>query len=211
MREHQLLELLLTYAIPRKDVNPIAHELINRYGTLAEVLKADITELSKIDGIGENAAILISVCGAMRNIREKPKKRPRLGTPQASCKYCIELLRTQRYETTYAISLDSGMRPLHADVVSTGTIDQNMIYPRLVVECALRHGAANVILCHNHPSGNPGASPGAVNATKAVCEALASIGIRLHDHIIVAGEHAYSMARDIYVPPELENKENEQK
>ena len=100
MREHQLLELLLTYAIPRKDVNPIAHELINRYGTLDEVLKADITELSKIDGIGENAAILISVCGAMRNIREKPKKRPRLGTPQASCKYCIELLRTQRYETT---------------------------------------------------------------------------------------------------------------
>lgn len=76
MREHQLLELLLTYAIPRKDVNPIAHELINRYGTLAEVLKADITELSKIDGIGENAAILISVCGAMRNIREKPKSGP---------------------------------------------------------------------------------------------------------------------------------------
>lgn len=81
MPEHQLLELLLTYAIPRRDVNPLAHRLIERYGSLAAVLKADVAEL-KNAGLGEYAATLIALAGAMRNISEKPRKKQRLNNPE---------------------------------------------------------------------------------------------------------------------------------
>ena len=147
MPEHQLLELLLTYAIPRRDVNPLAHRLIERYGSLAAVLKADVAEL-KNAGLGEYAATLIALAGAMRNISEKPRKKQRLNNPERAAEYCMQLLRPHRYEVMYLVSLDSGLKPIHEDMVSSGTIDQSTVYPRIIAECALRHAAAYAMLCH---------------------------------------------------------------
>ena len=126
MPEHQLLELLLTYAIPRRDVNPLAHRLIERYGSLAAVLKADVAEL-KNAGLGEYAATLIALAGAMRNISEKPRKKQRLNNPERAAEYCMQLLRPHRYEVMYLVSLDSGLKPIHEDMVSSGTIDQSTV------------------------------------------------------------------------------------
>ena len=204
MPEHQLLELLLTYAIPRRDVNPIAHRLIKRYGSLAAVLRADAAELKNIDGVGESAATLIALAGAMRNVSERPRRKQRLTNPQKAAEYCMELLKEHKYEMMYLVSLDSGMRPLHDDVVSSGTIDQSTVYPRIIAECALRHAAAYAMLCHNHPSGNPRPSDGDVALTKAMFGVLEGIGIQLYDHIIVGDEGAYSMARDVYIPRKTE-------
>lgn len=202
MHEHALLELLLTYAIPRKDVNPLAHALIARYGSLERVLAAPAEELMTVGGIGESAAVLIALAGAMRNLpAEKPGSRPVIGTPEEAAKYCEALFpNLQKYEATYCISLDKRRRVLHHDLISSGTLNENVIYPRLVVECALRHGANSVILTHNHPSGNPMPSRADLASTKSVCEALSSIGITLHDHIIVGSEGCFSMLRDTLLP-----------
>ena len=177
MPEHQLLELLLTYAIPRRDVNPLAHRLIERYGSLAAVLKADVAEL-KNAGLGEYAATLIALAGAMRNISEKPRKK-------------------QRRNEAERASLDDRRR--------SGTIDQSAVYPRIIAECALRHAAAYAMLCHNHPSGNPAPSNEDIAMTKMIFSALSGIGIQLYDHIIVGDERAYSMARNVYIPSDINN------
>jgi DNA repair protein RadC len=200
MPEHQLLELLLTYAIPRQDVNPIAHELMARYGSLAAVLRADIAELKSVDGIGENAAVLISLAGAMRGISEKPRKKQRLDNPEKAANYCARLLKPHKYEAMYLVSLDSGLKPVHEDLVSSGTIDQSTVYPRIIAECALRHAAAYAMLCHNHPSGNSSPSGEDIAMTKTIFSALSGIGIQLYDHIIVGESSAYSMARGVSVP-----------
>ncbi len=201
LHEHQLLELLLTFAIPRADVNPLAHALLGRYGSLGAVLEADPADLVRVEGVGERTATLLSLCGALaRQNTRTARERPRLNTPEEAARYCAALLAGERYETTRAISLDKGRRVLHVDTVSAGTLSENVIYPRLVAECALRHGANSVILCHNHPSGEPSPSVEDVKATRLVCDALSGIGITLHDHIIVGGGEAYSMVRNALLP-----------
>lgn len=202
MHEHNLLELLLTYAIPRKDVNPLAHELIAKYGSLARVLAAPVEELMALPGVGESAAVLLSLAGALKSLpAARTSGRVAINTPEEAARLCETLFENGgKYEATYCVSLDKRRRVLHCDLVSAGTLTENVIYPRLVVEFALRHGANSVILTHNHPSGNPAPSRADVASTKAVCEALSGIGITLHDHIIVGAEGNFSMLRNTLLP-----------
>lgn len=202
MHEHNLLELLLTYAIPRKDVNPLAHELIAKYGSLARVLAAPVDELAALPGVGESAAVLLSLAGALKRLpAARTPGRAAINTPEEAARLCETLFENGgKYEATYCVSLDKRRRVLHCDLVSAGTLAENVIYPRLIVEFALRHGANSVILAHNHPSGNPAPSRADVDSTKTVCEALSGIGITLHDHIIVGAEGSFSMLRNMLLP-----------
>lgn len=202
LHEHQLLELLLTYAIPRRDVNPLAHKLIARYGSLERVLVAPVEELTRVEGVGENAATLLSLTGALRSLPSaRANKRAAIKTPEEAANYCESLFAGRdKYEATYCVSLDKKRRVIHCDLVSAGTLAENVIYPRLVVEFALRHGAGSVILTHNHPSGDPAPSQSDIASTKAVCEALAAIGITLNDHIIIGCEGSFSMIRNMPLP-----------
>jgi DNA repair protein RadC len=202
MHEYSLLELLLTYAIPRKDVNPLAHELIERYGSLERVLSAPVEELMKLDGIGENAAVLLSLAGSLRSLpAAQTGRRIAIATPEEAARYCETLFAGKgKYEAAYCVCLDKRRRVIHYDLLSMGTLTENVIYPRLVVEFALRHGANSVILTHNHPSGNPAPSRADLASTKSVCEALSGIGITLHDHIIVGAEGNFSMLRNMLLP-----------
>lgn len=196
--DHELLELLLTYTIPRVDTNATAHNLINTFGTLEKVFSANPYDLKKVEGIGEYSAIMLSLVGSilMRVERGGAKQKIiTLNTPDDAMTFCRKLFLGEKYEKTYAISLDGGHRVLHVDKVGSGTINETVVYARLVVECALRHGASSVVLTHNHPSGNPNPSREDIRATESVSKALNGISITLHDHIIIARNSAFSMTR----------------
>jgi len=196
------LELLLFYALPRCDTNVVAHRLLDSFGSLPAVLEASAQELEKVEGVGESAAVLLSLAGALKRLpAARTPGRAAINTPEEAARLCETLFENGgKYEATYCVSLDKRRRVLHCDLVSAGTLAENAIYPRLIVEFALRHGANSVILAHNHPSGNPAPSRADVDSTKTVCEALSGIGITLHDHIIVGAEGSFSMLRNMLLP-----------
>ncbi len=194
--EHQALELLLTFAIPRKDTNELAHRLIARFGSLKSVLKANPYELQKEPGIGMQAAVLLSLVGALSPKMWETKEAPKLSTPLEAAHFCAALFEGKRYEAMYAVSLDKKRRVLHSDLISSGTLLETAAYPRLVAECALRHSANSVILTHNHPSGDANPSTEDYTTTKLMLRALEPLGIALNDHIVVGADEAFSMTQN---------------
>lgn len=194
--EHQALELLLTFAIPRKDTNELAHRLIKRFGSLKAVLSADPYELKKEQGMGEQTAVLLSLVGALNKKTKKACVSPKLDTPSEAARYCKLLFEGKRYEAMYAVSLDKKRRVLHSDLISSGTLAETAAYPRLVAECALRHGASGVILTHNHPSGDAQPSTEDIQTTKLMLRALEPLGIALNDHIVIGADEAFSMTQN---------------
>ncbi|HWR22166.1 MAG TPA: DNA repair protein RadC [Feifaniaceae bacterium] len=202
--EHELLELLLTYAIPRRNTNELAHRLIDRFGSLAAVLSAEVAELTNIEGIGERAAVFLRLLGDSAAFHaeaaNRQKQRMRILSPADAANYALDLMRNERYESVYAVSLDNSMRLLHAERLTTGSLSEAPLYPRRVVESALMHRAAAILLLHNHPSGDPTPSSSDAEATKAVQKALNSIDIRLYDHLVVGEGGVYSFSRGGMIP-----------
>jgi DNA repair protein RadC len=193
---HQILELLLFYSIPRKDTNEIAHKLIDRFGSLSGVFEADIPELCKIKGISENSAVLLSVIPSLARIYSKDRwgDKPELDSSSKAGKYTINLFTGKNYECFYLIALDAQKRVQYAAQVHEGTINEAPIYPRLLVETALRHQANSVLIAHNHPGGSLKPSSADLEATKRIINALNAIDISVVDHIIVAGDKYFSFA-----------------
>lgn len=195
--EHEVLELLLTYAIPQKDVNPIAHALLDRFGSLSAVLEADAGELMRVPGVGENAATLIALMPELFGSYQRSQlgTRPVVTTFQEAVRYCLSLFYGAREEEVYLICLNQGGRVLHPALLRRGTIDSVTIYPREVVELALRYRAHAVLLAHNHPSGHAHASQADQSVTQLVTQALGVVGVRLVDHLVISGQTACSVTR----------------
>jgi len=209
--DHEALELLLTFAIPRRDVNPIAHRLLERFGSLENVLKAKPGELTKLPGVGEKTALLLNVCGAMyRRIerqRAAKKSAVSLSNPAEAGRYALALTGGERYECGYVVSLDKNRRVLNHSRVFQGSLTELPLYPRQVVEVALQHRAHSVLLVHNHPSGDARPSLEDAEVTAAVERALSPIGIQLYDHIITGENMAYSFTGKglmVYTPEGVE-------
>lgn len=196
--EHEVLELLLTYAIPRQDVNPMAHELIARFGRLSNVLEADESELLQVKGLGANAALLLTMMPQLMRYYQMNAmgERPVIVNLSDAEAYCAPLFLGAHEEHIYLICLDQKGHVLHLSLLQTGTIDEVPLYPRKVVETALRHNAHSVILTHNHPSGMAEASQADIDTTKAIAAALHMIDIKLVDHLIFAGNECFSMMRE---------------
>ncbi|HHY83603.1 MAG TPA: DNA repair protein RadC [Clostridiales bacterium] len=194
--QHQVLELLLFYAIPRKDTNPLAHELLKRYGSLAGVLEADPEDLCKTAGVSRNTAVLLSMIPSLcrRYLNDKWKVKPQLNSSAKAGEYASSLFYGRQYEAFYAICMDSQNRVNYAALIHEGTIDSAPVYPRLIVEAALRHQASSLILAHNHPGGSLQPSAADLDATKKICAACEAISVRVVDHIIVAGNDYFSFA-----------------
>ena len=195
--EHEVLELLLTYAIPRQDVNPLAHELIATFGSLSAVLDADESELMRVRGMGKNAALLLTMMPQLMRRYQLSSlgDRPVITTLAEARAYCAPLFIGANEENIYMICLDQAGHVIHRTLLYTGTIDQVPLYPRIVVEIALRHHAHAVILAHNHPSGVVEASQADLDITQRVGTALHMIGIKLVDHLIFSGSTAFSVMR----------------
>jgi len=193
--EHEVLELLLTYAIAQRDVNPLAHELIARFGSLSNVLNADESELMRVSGVGSRAALLLSMMPQLMRYYQLNAlgDKPVIINCAQAREYCRPLFVGAREEHAYMVCLDQSGRVLHLALMHTGTIDEVTLYPRRIVETALRHNAHSVVLAHNHPGGTAEPSQADMDTTRKLSAALGAIGIRLADHLIFSGEDVYSM------------------
>lgn len=193
--DHEVLELLLYYAIPRKDTNEIAHRLLQKFGSLQNVFAAPAEELAKVDGVGESAALFLTLLPQVqkRAMRSGGKERV-LNSVDKCGRYFLELLGHERQELLYQACLDGKGKLLSCKKLSQGSADCTSLSVRQVVENALLSGASAVVLAHNHPSGVALPSPADMEATTQVRDALKRLDIRLIDHIIVADGDYVSMA-----------------
>jgi DNA repair protein RadC len=187
MHDYELLELLLTYSIPRRDVKPIAKTLIERFGSLAGILDADGEELAKIKGVGEMSATLISLVRELYStyLAENMKKGDVLSSPESVLKFARVRLAGLTNEAFMVIFLNVKNEVLDYTLLHEGTIDSVEIYPRRIIETALGKHAAGIILIHNHPSGNPAPSREGKALTSEITSAARTLDIRVLDHIVV--------------------------
>jgi len=194
--EHEVLELLLFYAIPRRDTNIIAHDLMERFGSLEGVFSAPMEELMKVEGVGENAATLLRlVPQSYRRSRVASEDKPKiLRDTEAVGAFFLDRFLGETGEVIYQACLDAKGKVLGCSRVSEGGVAAADLSMRKVVETALRCNAAAVILAHNHPSGVALPSHEDEIATRAVAEALSYVGVTLLDHIVVADGDFVSMA-----------------
>ena len=197
LEDHAVLELLLCYAIPRKDVNELAHMLLERFGSLSGVLDADQAALEQVPGMGENAAVLLRLVPALnrRYLMDRNrtgKKISLLGTEQAGA-FFLPRFYGAREEKVYAAFLDDHCRLLDCREAFEGGIGYAPVNVRKLVETALRLRATNLILAHNHPDGYAVPSREDRESTLILSRALAAVQLRLLDHIIVAGDEYVSM------------------
>ncbi len=198
---HEVLELLLCYAIPQRNVNPLAHELLEHFGSLHGVFEATPEQLQEVDGIGPYAAAFLHLMVPLgRRIEiSRMDQKPRLQNRGEAQAYCVNLLSGLRHEHFYLLALDARMQLLGAVVIGKGSISEVPAYPRLAVEAAIKYNAHSVIFCHNHPGGSIEPSDADLQATSRLIEVMSGIDVLVMDHIIVAGSQAGSMVQMGYM------------
>ena len=199
--QHEVLELLLFYAIPQRNVNPLAHALIDRFGSLYGVLHAEPEQLAQVEGVGEYTATLISLFSRVprQAARYRANGREKLSTRQAAINYCVALLEGEKREMFYAICLNGQMETISDVLIAKGSLSDVPAYPRIVLDAVLTHNAHGVLLCHNHPSGSIAPSAQDLAATQTLSGLLREIEVVLIDHIIVSDRDAVSMVRNGYI------------
>ena len=195
--EHQVLELLLFYCIPRVDTNPIAHALLERFGSLARVFEAPVEELEKVPGIGHNTAVFLSLVMASGRYYQVScaTRNVILRTVEECGKYLLPLFYGKRNEIVYLLCLDAKCKVLTCKMLGEGSVNSAGVPVRRIVETALAANATSVILAHNHPSGVAVPSDADVQTTRRVAVALDAVEIGLLDHIVVADDDYVSMAQ----------------
>ena len=193
--DYQALELLLFYAIPRKDTSPIARALIQRFGSFSAVLEAPLEELKKVDGMGDSSATYLKMLSAMSNfyMTDLCRFKKQLTSTREARDYLMPQFIGVTNECVYLLCLDNSGRILYGDFINEGTVDLSTLSARTVVEVALRVGASRVILSHNHPRGFALPSNDDIMTTREVMKILDSLGIELMDHIIVSENDCVSM------------------
>ncbi|HCX64911.1 MAG TPA: hypothetical protein DHN33_06845 [Eubacteriaceae bacterium] len=196
--DHQVLELLLFYAIPMKDTNELAHSILQEFGSLSNLFEATPEEICARCSLTEHAAILLSMVPPLskRYNLDRWREKPTINKSALAGEYARSLFTGKKYECFYLISLNSQNKVNHASLVHEGTINESPVYPRILVETALRHKAHNVILAHNHPGGSLKPSSADLAVTQKITEALSAISINVVDHIIACGDSYYSFAEN---------------
>ncbi len=190
MPDYELLELILFRSIPRRDVKPIAKEILKRFGTFAETLAAPPQRLMEIDGVGESVVTDLKIveAAARRLAKGAVAKRPVLSSWSAVLDYCRTAMAFAEREQFRLLFLDKRNALIADEVQQSGTVDHTPVYPREVVKRALELSASALILVHNHPSGDPTPSPADIAMTREIMEVAKPLGIAVHDHILVGRE-----------------------
>lgn len=195
LADYELLELLLFRSIPRRDVKPLAKQLISQFGSVAEIIAASENRLTEIKGLGDATVTDLKLiqAAAQALIGGQVRERTMLGSWQGVLDYCRAAMAFEDREQFRILFLDKKNRLIADEVQQVGTVDHTPVYPREVVKRALELSATAIILVHNHPSGDPTPSHADIEMTKTIIEVSSPLGIVLHDHIIIARDGHFSM------------------
>jgi DNA repair protein RadC len=185
--DYELVELLLTYAIPRKDVKPIAKDLIDEFGSISGILEASPEQLERIDGMGEVSSTLFPLLKELctEYLDESMRERDVLSDPEAVADFARAKIGTKDNETFMAIYLNNQNEVLDWEIIQEGTVDKATVYPRNVIQPALDAGATGLILVHNHPGGSLEPSHQDEKLTEELTEMAQGLDIDLKDHLLV--------------------------
>ena len=187
--EHNILELVLFYSVPRKDTNELAHKLLNHFGSLKAVLDASIERLMEVPGVSYNTAVLLRLFPAVYRRYELSLfgRHPVFECSQDMYDYVAELFIGESDEVFYVVCLDGKNKVIKAEKLSSGSVNTVSVNTHQVVDCAVRNKAHSVVLAHNHPAAEANPSDADVETTKRIEGVLSEMKITLQDHIIIGG------------------------
>lgn len=203
LHDYELLELLLAYAVPRRDTKPLAKELIRRFGSVQAVFDAPFEQIEAVKGVGEYASTLFGLTKACMNRYLEPPADDgfTITGPESVVEYLRGEMGGHPRERFMLLCLNAAGRLIHTRIMSEGTVDLAHVYPREILRIALEKNASALILVHNHPSGSLNASEQDLQMTKVLTDACSQVGITVHDHLIVSRSGAYSIKLGTVVNP----------
>ena len=193
--DYEVLELMLAYAMPRKDTKALSKNLLKRFGSLKGILAADKKELEKADGLGRQSVIFIKTLNEFIKFyfeHQAEKNEIQFTSLEQTAEYLRATIGNYRNEVVKVLYLNSQNKMIHTELVSEGTVNESYLNPRKIVETALRNDATSVIVAHNHPDGIPEPSEEDNLITQKIADALKVVDIDLQDHIIIADNGFYS-------------------
>ena len=203
--EYEILELLLTYCIPRKDTKPIAKELLNKFKSLDNIFKADFDKLSAIDGLGKNSIAFLKLIGDLPSIIYKDELKNKKLIDRETLKilnkdillnYLRNKIGYEEIEKFYVIYLSSSNEVIEFEENSVGTLDRSSVYPREIYKKIINLNAKSVILAHNHPSDNITPSKSDIELTNEIAKGLKNFGALLIEHIIITKNSYFSFLEE---------------
>ncbi|PKQ00659.1 MAG: hypothetical protein CVT74_02910 [Alphaproteobacteria bacterium HGW-Alphaproteobacteria-13] len=189
LADYELVEYLLTLAIPRRDTKPLAKALLHEFGSFAQLVSADPQSLRRVAGMGDSAVAALKIVQAanLHMLKGEFRDKPLLSSWDALLDWLRADMGPIDVERVRVLYLNARNMLIRDELASEGSIDQSAIYVREVIRRALELGASALILVHNHPSGSPEPSRQDIAVTREIAEAAAKLGIALHDHIIIGG------------------------
>jgi DNA repair protein RadC len=197
LQDYEVLELLLFYALPRKDVKPLAKDLMRRFGSLKGVLDAGHESLEGVPGIGRHAALLFRLVRDLGSLylQKRAEEKEQISSTKELIDYCLSSMGGLKDEHFAVIYLNARNKIIKVETIQEGIVNQAVVYPRKVLEKALKHKASAIILVHNHPSGHVRPSDADIRLTRVLQDAARVMDIVLHDHLIV-GENRFFSFRE---------------
>lgn len=198
LADHELLEMVLYLALPRRDTKALARLLLLRFGSFASAIAAPLADLRRVEGLGDAAAAALKTvqAAALRLVRAEVVDRPVLTNWDRLMEYLNAVMARERVEQFRVLFLDNRNRLLADEAQGRGTVDHTPVYPREVVKRALELHATAIILVHNHPSGDPTPSRADIDTTREIAEAGRAVSVRLHDHVVVGNGRWLSMRQE---------------
>lgn len=206
---HNVLELLLFYALPQKDTNEIAHRLIDIFGSLSEVLEAPVAELVKVEGIGKYSAVLLSMIPQLCNYyyRDRTTRNKVVGL-DAINRFAANCFIGKTTEHVLLVCVDNKLSMINYHFISEGSVDSATVNQQKIIQYLTANNATGAIIAHNHPRGDKKPSRADLMMTMNLAKSLRTLRVKLHDHLIVSNDGYFSMASDpkkygVYLnPPE---------
>ena len=200
--EYEAVEFLLTCAIPRRDVKPQAKALLRKFGSLRGIVDAEIGDLERISGVGKKSAIIIKFIKefAAFYLMQKAKEKPQIACTSELLDFVRMAMGGKKDEEFCVIYLDAQNQIIEFETVQQGIANQAVVYPRQVLERALRKKASALILAHNHPSGHVRPSDADIRLTRTIQETARALDILIHDHIIIGENRFFSFREEGIMP-----------
>jgi len=202
LHEYEALELLLTYIIRRQDVKRRAKALLEKFVSIKGILDAEIDDLKQIEGIGDRSAVFFKLVKetASLYLKQKAKEKKQVTCTTELLDFCRTVMGGKKDEEFAVIYLDVQNQIIEFETVQKGIVNQAVVYPRQVLESALKKKASAIILAHNHPSGHVRPSDADIRLTKTIQETAKALDILVHDHIIIGENRFFSFREEGLMP-----------